>query len=226
MHPAAGAGAGSRRLSGGRGSCTFWRLGFRQSGFRHITRISRHAAPYASATAAGFLACYCPRSFLSDHGSAIRSKDTSSSPCPLCGLYSSAPRGAHRTASYGQAMATRRSAAPVGGMFTLSKCSSPSVIVGSWPRVRSAPSSVDVANNRPLSDGSATGFVSGNRMAASAASSYVCLVDDAAESFVVGVVVAPDDVPADHAGLLLVAGVVGAVQREVPQRRELRLDAV
>ena len=61
---------------------------------------------------------------------------------------------------------------------------------------------------------------------ASAASSYVCLVDDAAESFVVGVVVAPDDVPADHAGLFLVAGVVGAVQREVPQRRELRLDAV
>jgi hypothetical protein len=38
----------------------FWRLGFRQSGFRHIARISRHAAPYASATAAGFLACYCP----------------------------------------------------------------------------------------------------------------------------------------------------------------------
>ena len=33
---------------------------------------------------------------LSDHGSAIRSKDTSSSPCPLRGLYSSAPRGARR----------------------------------------------------------------------------------------------------------------------------------
>jgi len=30
------------------------------------------------------------------------------------------------------------------------------------------------------------------------------------ESFVVGVVVAPDDVPADHADRLLVAGVVGA----------------
>ena len=78
----------------------FWRLGFRQSGFRHIARISRHAVPYASATAAGFLACYCPRSFLSDQGTAIRSKDTSSSPCPLCGLYSSAPRGAHRTTGY------------------------------------------------------------------------------------------------------------------------------
>jgi hypothetical protein len=59
---------------------------------------------------------------------------------------------------------------------------------------------------------------------ASAASSYVCPVDNPAESFVVGAVVAPDDVPADHAGLLLVAGVVGAVQREIPQRRELRLD--
>jgi hypothetical protein len=59
-----------------------------------------------------------------------------------------------------------------------------------------------------------------------AASSYACPVDDAAESFVVGVGVAPDDVPADHAGLLLVAGMISAVQREVPQRRELRLDAV
>jgi hypothetical protein len=42
----------------------------------------------------------------------------------------------------------------------------------------------------------------------SAASGYVCPVDDAAESFVVGVVGAPDDVPADRAGLLLVGGVV------------------
>jgi hypothetical protein len=61
---------------------------------------------------------------------------------------------------------------------------------------------------------------------ASAASSYVCPVDDAAESFIVGVVVAPDDVPADHAGLLLVAGVVGAVECEVAQGRELSLNAV
>jgi hypothetical protein len=60
----------------------------------------------------------------------------------------------------------------------------------------------------------------------SAASGYVCPVDDAAESFVVGVVITPDDVPADHAGLLLVTGVVGAVEREVPQRRELRLYSV
>src|ERR1039457_481713 len=28
-------------------TCTFWRLGFRQSGFRHITRISRRTAPDA-----------------------------------------------------------------------------------------------------------------------------------------------------------------------------------
>jgi hypothetical protein len=40
------------------------------------------------------------------------------------------------------------------------------------------------------------------------------------------VVVAPDDVPADHAGLFVVAGVVGAVEGEVPQCRELRLYAV
>jgi len=61
---------------------------------------------------------------------------------------------------------------------------------------------------------------------ASAASSYVCPVDDAAEPFVIGVVIAPDDVPADHAGLFGVAGVVSAVQREVPQGRELGFYAV
>jgi hypothetical protein len=57
-------------------------------------------------------------------------------------------------------------------------------------------------------------------------SGCVCPVDDAAEPFVVGVVVPPDDVPADHAGLLFAAGVVGAVQREVAQRRELRFYTV
>jgi hypothetical protein len=65
-----------------------------------------------------------------------------------------------------------------------------------------------------------------NCFATSAASSYVCLGNDAVEPFVVGVVVAPDDVPADHAGLFGVAAMVGAVQREVPQRRELRFYAV
>src|ERR1700760_4819907 len=62
--------------------------------------------------------------------------------------------------------------------------------------------------------------------AASAASGYVCPVDDAAESFVVGVVVAPDDVPADQAGLLFMAGVVGPVEGEVPQSPGMRFDAV
>jgi hypothetical protein len=57
----------------------------------------------------------------------------------------------------------------------------------------------------------------------SAPSGYVCPVDDAKESLVVGVVVAPDDVPADHAELLFMAGVVGAVEGEVPQGRELGL---
>jgi hypothetical protein len=42
-----GAGTGSRRLSGRCAVCTFWRLGFRQSSFRHITRILQRAAPYA-----------------------------------------------------------------------------------------------------------------------------------------------------------------------------------
>jgi hypothetical protein len=60
----------------------------------------------------------------------------------------------------------------------------------------------------------------------SAVSSYVCPVDDAAEPFVVGVVVPPDDVPADHAGLVFVGGMVGAVEREVAQCRELGFDAV
>jgi hypothetical protein len=44
------------------------------------------------------------------------------------------------------------------------------------------------------------------------------LIDDAAESFIVDVVVAPDDVPADHAGFLPVTRVAGAVEREIPQR--------
>jgi hypothetical protein len=58
----------------------------------------------------------------------------------------------------------------------------------------------------------------------SAASGNVCPADDAAEPLVVGVVVAPDDVAADHAGLLVV--VVGAVEGEVAQRGELGFDPV
>jgi hypothetical protein len=38
--------------------------------------------------------------------------------------------------------------------------------------------------------------------------------------------VPPDDVPADHAGLLFMAGVVGPVEREVPKGRELGFDTV
>ena len=74
-------------------SYPFWRLGFRQSSFRHITRIFPARRPVRLGTAAGFLACYCPL-HLSDLGSAIRSRDISSHLCPLCGRYSTAPRGA------------------------------------------------------------------------------------------------------------------------------------
>lgn len=59
-----------------------------------------------------------------------------------------------------------------------------------------------------------------------AGSGHVCPLDDAAEPFVVGVVFAPDDVPADHVGLFLVPAVVGAVEGKVPQGGELDLDAV
>jgi len=44
--------------------------------------------------------------------------------------------------------------------------------------------------------------------------------------FVLGVAVPPDDVAADHAGLLLVGAVVSAVEGEVAQGGELGLDAV
>jgi len=40
----------------------FWRLGFRQCGFRHIARIPPARRPIRLGAAAGFLACYCPRS--------------------------------------------------------------------------------------------------------------------------------------------------------------------
>ena len=94
-HLTAGAGTGHRRLSGGCPDHTFRRLGFRQSSFRHIARIPRRTAPYARARSPVSWPAIFP-THLSDHGSAIRSKDTSSSPCPLRGRYSSAPRGARR----------------------------------------------------------------------------------------------------------------------------------
>ena len=48
-------------------------------------------------------------------------------------------------------------------------------------------------------------------------------VDDATGFSVLGVAVSPGDVAADHARLLGVAGVVGPVEGEVPQRGELGL---
>jgi ABC-type dipeptide/oligopeptide/nickel transport system ATPase component len=60
----------------------------------------------------------------------------------------------------------------------------------------------------------------------SAASGNVCALDEFAEGSVVCVAVPPDDVAADHAGLLAMAGVVGAVEGEVAQRLELSLDPV
>jgi hypothetical protein len=65
-----------------------------------------------------------------------------------------------------------------------------------------------------------------NRTRLSGASGSVRPVDDPTEPFVVGVVVAPDDVAADQLGLRFVGGVVGTVEREVPQRGELRLCTV
>lgn len=66
----------------------------------------------------------------------------------------------------------------------------------------------------------------------STASSNLCPLDDGrpaddlAQLGVGGVVVSPDDEATDHAALRLVAGVVGAVEREVAQRGELGLDPV
>lgn len=48
--------------------------------------------------------------------------------------------------------------------------------------------------------------------------------DEGAQANIGSVLVPPDDVAADHAAVFLVAGVVGAVQSEVPQGGELGLD--
>ena len=99
-HPAAGAGTGFMRLSG--------RLGFLPSGDwdsgNPAFAISRGSPGTPPCTPQQWLPVSWHAVFpvhLSDHGSAIRSKDTSSSPCPLRGLYSSAPRGARRSSDYG-----------------------------------------------------------------------------------------------------------------------------
>jgi hypothetical protein len=54
----------------------------------------------------------------------------------------------------------------------------------------------------------------------------VCPVDDAAEPFVVGVIVMPGDGAPDHPGLFLVGGMAVPFEGEVPQSGELRLCAV
>src|SRR5215831_530306 len=92
-HPAAGTGTGYRHHFRQAELCTLWRLGFKQSSFHLIARISRRAVPDAWTRPPVSWHAAFP-GILSDHESAIRSKDTSSSPCPLSGRYSSAPRGA------------------------------------------------------------------------------------------------------------------------------------
>ena len=52
---AAGAGAGLQASFRRAFTCAFWRLGFRQSGFRHITRIFPACRPVRLGPAAGFL---------------------------------------------------------------------------------------------------------------------------------------------------------------------------
>ena len=101
-------------FSGRCGSCTFWRLGLRQSSFRHITRIPRRAALDAWTRPPVSWHAIFPV-HLSDPGSAIRSRDISSRPCPLRERYNAAPRGAAtgttRTARPGHSISTRPQAA-------------------------------------------------------------------------------------------------------------------
>ena len=74
-------------------TCISWRLGFRQSGLRHVARISRRTAPYTWARPpVSWHAVFPYRPF--GLRSAIRSRDNSSHLCPLSGRYSSAPHGA------------------------------------------------------------------------------------------------------------------------------------
>ena len=87
---------GRRRLQASfrRGtSYPFWRLGFRQSSFRHITRIFPARRPVRLGTAAGFLAVLLsPSPFGSWVSHQIQK--ISSHLCPLRGRYNTAPRGA------------------------------------------------------------------------------------------------------------------------------------
>src|SRR5262249_25301491 len=108
------------------------------------------------------------------------------------------------------------------GDYDLHKCQMCAVLSTTWRRGTLALRSWRPCRAIPWS----TPLGAGTTRQPSAASGNVCPGEDAAESFVIGVVVAPDDVPADHAALLFVGGVVGAVEGEVSQRGELRLHAV
>lgn len=66
-YASAGRSAGYGRLSGGCKIFIDWRLGFRQSSFRPITRVPQRPTFDAFAVSAAFLACYCPH-HLSDPG--------------------------------------------------------------------------------------------------------------------------------------------------------------
>jgi hypothetical protein len=115
--------------------------------------------------------------------------------------------------------------AHAGRAIALSQKTSPSAAIERSGRTRDCHE--PASGSQDLCTTSAGGaWRAGAAGRASAVSGYVCPGNDPAESFVVGVVIAPDDVPADHAGLFLVAGVVGAIQCEVPQRGELGFDAV
>ena len=78
--------------------CICWRLGCRQSSFHRIARIARRTAPYAWTRPPVSWHAIFPV-HLSDHESAIRSRDISSRPCPLRERYNAAPRGAATTPS-------------------------------------------------------------------------------------------------------------------------------
>jgi len=89
-------GKGRRRLQASfrRASiCAFWRLGFRQSGFRHIARAARPTAPYAWARPAGFLTCYGPL-HLTDPGKPSGPRTPPPVRARSAGDTGSAPRGA------------------------------------------------------------------------------------------------------------------------------------
>ena len=82
--------------------------------------------------------------------------------------------------------------------------------------------SASTATSSPIAIVGATSAGSGNLRPLDGFGS----ADDLAEPGISDVPVPPGDVAADHAGLLAVGVVVGAVEGEVVQRGELRLDPV